>query len=80
MTALHFYYREGCHLGDDMLMELVRLQAEWDFEIIEVDIDCNPAIREKYRTRIPLLEDHQGRCLSEYFLDQVALLRYLQGA
>lgn len=63
-----------------MLMELVRLQAEWDFEIIEVDIDCNPAIREKYRTRIPLLEDHQGRCLSEYFLDQVALLRYLQGA
>ncbi|MES9848407.1 MAG: glutaredoxin family protein [Candidatus Thiodiazotropha sp.] len=80
MTALHFYYREGCHLCDDMLMELERLQAEWGFELIEVDIDRNPAIREKYQTRIPILEDHQGRCLSEYFLDQVTLLRYLQGA
>ncbi|MES9987432.1 MAG: glutaredoxin family protein [Candidatus Thiodiazotropha endolucinida] len=80
MTALHFYYREGCHLCDDMLMELERLQAEWGFELIKVDIDRNPNSREKYQIRIPILEDDQGRCLSEYFLDQETLLRYLQGA
>ncbi|MES9946987.1 glutaredoxin family protein [Candidatus Thiodiazotropha sp. CDECU1] len=80
MSSLRFYYREGCHLCDDMLQELERLQTEWRFELIEVDIDRYPAIREKYHTRIPLLEDHQGRCLSEYFLDQATLLSYLQGA
>jgi glutathione S-transferase len=63
-----------------MLLALERLQAKWPFELIEVDIDDNPALREKYQTRIPLLEDHQGRCISEYFLDQVTLLRYLEGA
>jgi glutathione S-transferase len=63
-----------------MLLALERLQAVWPFKLIEVDIDDNPALREKYQTRIPLLEDHQGRCISEYFLDQVTLLRYLQGA
>jgi glutathione S-transferase len=63
-----------------MLLELERLQGEWRFELIEVDIDDDPVLREKYQTRIPLLQDHQGRCISEHFLDQVALLRYLQGA
>lgn len=80
MSALRFYYREGCHLCDDMLQELQRLQQEWKFEIIEIDIDRYPEIRDSYHTRIPLLEDSQGRCLCEYFLDQMTLLRYLQGA
>ena len=80
MSVLRFYYRDGCHLCDDMLQELERLQQEWKFEIIEVDIDRYPEIRESYHARIPLLEDSQGRCLSEIFLDQMTLLSYLQGA
>ncbi|MES9968850.1 MAG: glutaredoxin family protein [Candidatus Thiodiazotropha sp.] len=80
MNSLRFYYKEGCHLCDDMLLELERLQREFKFELIQVDIDRYPAIRDNYRTRIPLLEDHQGRCLSEYFLDQATLLSYLKGA
>ncbi|PUB78308.1 MAG: thioredoxin family protein [gamma proteobacterium symbiont of Ctena orbiculata] len=63
-----------------MLQELKRLQTEWRFELIEIDIDRYPEIRDSYDTRIPLLEDNQGRCLSEYFLDQASLLSYLQGA
>jgi glutathione S-transferase len=63
-----------------MLLELKRLQKEWKFELIEVDIDHNPDVRERYHSRVPLLEDHQGRCLSEYYLDQATLLSYLQGA
>jgi glutathione S-transferase len=63
-----------------MLLELERLQEEWRFELIEVDINGDPALQEKYQTRIPLLQDHQGGCISEHFLDQVALLRYLRGA
>ena len=66
MSSLRFYYREGCHLCDDMLLELERLQMEWKFELIEVDIDRYPAIREKFQTRIPLLEDHQGGVISTY--------------
>ncbi|PUB83867.1 MAG: hypothetical protein B6D72_10070 [gamma proteobacterium symbiont of Ctena orbiculata] len=63
-----------------MLQELKRLQTEWRFELIEIDIDRYPEFRDSYHTRIPLLEDNQGRCLSEYFLDQASLLSYLQGA
>ncbi|MES9993941.1 MAG: glutaredoxin family protein [Candidatus Thiodiazotropha sp.] len=80
MSPLRFYYRQGCHLCEDMLEELQRLQGEWRFDLIEIDIDRDPAIRDSYHTRIPLLEDHQGRCLSEHFLDQASLLSYLQGA
>ncbi|MCU7802615.1 MAG: glutaredoxin family protein [Candidatus Thiodiazotropha sp. (ex Lucinoma borealis)] len=77
---LRFYYRDGCHLCDDMLEELIRLRSEWQFDLIEVDIDRSPEIREKYNTQIPLLEDAQGSCLSEYYLDRATLLRYLRGA
>jgi len=62
-----------------MLEELIRLRSEWKFDLIEVDIDRSPEIREEYNTRIPFLEDAQGSCLSEYYLDQVTLLRYLRG-
>jgi hypothetical protein len=31
-----------------------------------------------YQSRIPLLETLQGECLCEYFLDEDALLSYLQ--
>lgn len=79
MSTLHFYYREGCHLCEDMLMELERLQSEWRFELIQIDIDHDTQLDRTYQTRVPLLMDRQGRCLSEYFLDQETLLRYLKG-
>ncbi|MCU7904684.1 MAG: glutaredoxin family protein [Candidatus Thiodiazotropha sp. (ex Epidulcina cf. delphinae)] len=80
MSCLHFYYRRDCHLCEDMLEDLARLRAEWVFDLVEVDIDRRPEIREKYHTRVPVLENAQGRCLSEHFLDQATLLSYLQGA
>ncbi|MCU7917400.1 MAG: glutaredoxin family protein [Candidatus Thiodiazotropha sp. (ex Dulcina madagascariensis)] len=63
-----------------MLEDLARLRREWEFELIEVDIDQRPEIREKYHARVPVLESAQGLCLSEHFLDQATLLSYLQGA
>jgi hypothetical protein len=63
-----------------MHLELERLKTRWRFELIEIDIDRDPRVRQAYQTRVPLLSDHQGRCLSEYYLDPVTLLRYLQGA
>jgi hypothetical protein len=63
-----------------MYLALQRLKAQWRFELIEIDIDRDPQVRQAYQSRVPLLNDHQGRCLSEYYLDQETLLSYLQGA
>jgi glutathione S-transferase len=63
-----------------MLMALERLRSEWRFELIEIDIDNDRQLRETYKNRVPLLNDDQGRCLSEFFLDQETLLSYLRGA
>jgi hypothetical protein len=63
-----------------MHLALEQLKAQWRFELIEIDIDRDPQVCQAYQARVPLLNDHKGRCLSEYYLDQETLLRYLQGA
>jgi thiol-disulfide isomerase/thioredoxin len=54
--TLNLYYRESCYLCDEMLLALKQLQNEWQFELIGIDIDCNPALRQAYQTRLPLLK------------------------
>ena len=80
MIELKFYHRQGCHLCDEMLQELVQLKLERDFELVEVDIDRYPEKKREYAIRIPLLEGPGGECLSEHFLDRTRLLNYLRGA
>ncbi|MEJ2610079.1 MAG: glutaredoxin family protein [Candidatus Thiodiazotropha sp.] len=80
MIKLRFYHRQGCHLCDEMLQALSELKSERDFEIIEVDIDRYPEKSQGYALRIPLLENPEGECLSEHFIDRERLLSYLQSA
>jgi hypothetical protein len=44
-----------------------------------LDVDGGETDLSAYRLRIPLLETPQGECLCEYFLDEDALLSYLDG-
>lgn len=69
---LTLYYREGCHLCETMLQALRGLQSDLDFEIVLVDIDREPALRQRYDEWVPVL------CCGEleichYYLDPKAL-------
>lgn len=79
MSPLRLYTRQGCHLCDDMLADLRRLQVERDFPLELIDVDLEAHIQVKYGPRVPLLETVDGECLSEYFLDEAGLLIYLDG-
>ncbi|HWQ27940.1 MAG TPA: glutaredoxin family protein, partial [Dehalococcoidia bacterium] len=41
------YTRKGCHLCDDALAMLRRLQDELDFQIRVVDVDSDPALAQR---------------------------------
>ncbi|MBL3588463.1 MAG: glutaredoxin family protein [gamma proteobacterium endosymbiont of Lamellibrachia anaximandri] len=79
MTPLKLFYRDGCHLCEDMLEQLQQLQREQMFPLELVDIDRDPAMQSRYNDIVPVLENGDGIRLSEYFLDEAGLRRYLQG-
>jgi hypothetical protein len=78
MKKLRLYQRVGCHLCEDMATHLDALRRDWHFEIERIDVDSDIAHRERYHSRVPVLEDADGNCLSEYFLDLSSVLSYLQ--
>ena len=77
MKKLTLYGRPACHLCQDMELELQRLAAEFEFELEVVDIDGDPALLDRHGEQIPVLMGEGGE-ICHYFLDEVALRRYLQ--
>ncbi len=63
MLELRLYTRPGCHLCEDAAGLLRRLQAETPFELREVNVDQDPALRERYGEQIPVIES-QGRVIA----------------
>ncbi|MFP4080073.1 MAG: glutaredoxin family protein [Ectothiorhodospira sp.] len=49
------YHREGCHLCETVLEGLGALQERLDFSIQAVDIDTDPALRERFGLKIPVV-------------------------
>jgi hypothetical protein len=75
--VLSVYSRRGCHLCEDLLGELEPLLR--GRAAIEVhDIDADPALRERYHARVPVVVG-SGRELCEYRLDRAAILAWLGG-
>ncbi len=73
MTVLTVYSRPGCHLCQDAVEGLRRMQAEIDFELLELDISADESLHRAYFERIPVIS-LEGEELCEYFL-QEALVR-----
>ena len=46
--------RPGCHLCQDALLVIARVCAEMGESFVEIDIDSDPALREKYGAEIPV--------------------------
>ena len=69
---LQLYYRNGCHLCEDMLGQLQALDVQVDV----VDVDRDPALRARYHALVPVLADGENE-ICRYFLDQVAVGRWI---
>ena len=71
MAVFHYYTRQGCHLCEIMLEELLPLiRGRIDIEIR--DIDTVAAWGAKYDVQVPAIE-FEGRLLTSYPLDYGAI-------
>ena len=78
--SLVFYYREGCHLCETLVSMLHRGWPDLVSKLVWADVDSRPDWRERYGTRIPVLESNGKvlcelapdlNCLQEHFGDPV---------
>lgn len=72
------YSRQGCHLCEVVKETLTQLQLHADFQWREVDIDGDPALRQKYNDEIPVVFI-DGRKAFKYRIDARQFLRSLAG-
>ena len=63
--------RGYCHLCHQMIAELEKLRARFDFEIDVVDVDRHPALEEKWGEKVPVLLDGELE-ICHYHLDLAA--------
>jgi len=70
------YSRAYCHLCDDMIEGLRRLQGQVDFELEVVDVDGDARLEARYGERVPALVA-AGVELCHYHLDLAKVNEYL---
>ena len=78
MDTLQVYSRQGCHLCEALIEALLPV-TRGKLEIEVLDIDTRPAWRERYGTRIPVVEI-DGRTVCQYRLDRAAIAELLEEA
>lgn len=76
---LTLYYRSGCSLCEEMQGELLSLQLHYGFQLKLVDVDAEPANREAFGHKVPVLTGCEGEDICHYFLDRAALDEYFSG-
>jgi hypothetical protein len=75
VKSIVIYSREGCHLCDIMIEELLPLIRD-RLDLIVQDVDSRHDWYEKYDTRVPVME-YDGELICQYHLDREALARIL---
>ncbi len=76
MYTLTLYHREDCHLCDDLYRELMILAPTLAFEVVQINIDHDPALWGRYNEKVPvlMLEDEVICC---HVLNETALRQAL---
>lgn len=77
--TLTLYYREGCHLCDDMQFVLQSHARDLQFNLSRINIDANTALRQQYNIDVPVLA-LGDQVICKYFLDMASLKRALAHA
>lgn len=73
MSVFTLYGRAWCHLCEEMAGEL----RQRGVAFLEVDVDSDPALEERWGMLVPVLADAQGSEICHYRLDDAALQRAL---
>ena len=57
MLTMHvrLYSRPGCHLCEETLTDIETLREEFDFLLEEINIDDDPALKERLGHQIPVV-------------------------
>ncbi len=79
MRTVTLYARAGCHLCDEARVTLERLRAQAPFALKVIDITADDVLHSRYLERIPVIAV-DGRELSDFFVDEPALLEALSFA
>ena len=74
---LTFYMRDGCHLCDEAL-ELLQRYSAYLPAIHEVDVDADPASRERFNTAVPVVEI-DGKIRFRGRVSELLLRRLIEG-
>ncbi len=66
-AVLQVMMRDGCSLCDHLVLALELLRPRYSFTYCKVDVDTEPALAERYGTRVPVLvagseEICEGHC------------------
>jgi glutaredoxin len=77
MSVVTVYSRPGCHLCEEAIATLRRLQRELGFGLAERDIDCDEALQRAYFERVPVIA-LDGEELFDFFVDEAALRERLE--
>jgi hypothetical protein len=77
MREVVVYLRQGCHLCQEALDEIVALHDRGlRFELREIDIESDEELHRRLLERIPVVEV-DGKIVSELVLDRAALMARL---
>lgn len=79
MRKVTFYTRRGCCLCEDARRVLDAASSRTAFDLEEIDIDSDPALRASYDEEVPVVAI-DGRKLFQYRVDLDALLKRLAAA
>ena len=71
------YHADGCHLCERALATVRALRDELGFELREIDIGGDPALEDRYRELLPVVEIDGERAFT-YFVPPDAFRRKLQ--
>ena len=74
------YTRPGCHLCDEAKRVILREALSDQFILEEVNIDCDPGLKERYATEIPVIfingeEVFRHRLTAEEFRERLEASR-----
>lgn len=75
---LHFYYRQQCHLCEDMYELIQPYVIDHNIDLEMFDIDTDAALQKKYTLLVPVLSDHYNQEICHYFFDKVSFEDFLE--
>jgi len=77
MAQVTVYSKPGCHLCEEAVRLLQRVQKQHPFTLEEVNIQDDPALLAEYGEQIPVVTLN-GKFLFEYAVDEVRLRQLLK--